>query len=448
MAARKHDDDGRAERWDVVILGAGVAGLAAGRGLAARGGRVLVVEARDRVGGRIETRVEPGWPAAIEAGAEFVHGRAPALERLLRLGRWRLREVEERHWQGGGGRPVRVDGRWRAALGLLDELPQAGADRSFDEVAARAGWRRRAGPDVRGLLRAYVEGFNAAPADRIGLQGLRLQTRAAGEIDGDRLFRIPGGYGQVVDLLAARARRAGAVLRLGTEARRIRWRRGRVTVEARGPLGARAARLTARALVITVPLGVLRSRGGPGSLRFDPPLPPDKRGAIRALGVGPVVRTLLRFRQPPPARSARGFTFLHVPRAAFPTFWRAAGGEDRVLVAWAGGPAAADLQGRGAGETARAALRSLARGLNLEVAAVAAELEGYRVFDWQSDPHARGAYSFVPAGALDAVARLAAPVADTLFFAGEATHTGGATGTVHGALETGERAVHEVAMSR
>jgi monoamine oxidase len=445
MSARKRTSTGgRPESWDVVIIGAGAAGLTAARGLAARGRRVLVLEARDRVGGRIDPRIEPGWPAGFEAGAEFVHGRAPAIERLVRLGRWRLREVEERHWQGDGRRLVRIDGRWKAALALLEELPQAGRDRTFDELAAAAGWRRRAGPDVRGLLRTYVEGFNAAPADRIGLQGLRLQTRAASAIDGDRLFRLPGGYGPLVDLLARRARRAGAVFRMGTEARGVRWRRGRAIVETRALLGARSSRLATRAVVVTVPLGVLRASVGAGRLRFDPPLPRDKRRAIRALGVGQVVRALLRFRQPLQARGAQDLTFLHVPGAAFPTFWRAADGEDRVLVAWAGGPAARDLEGRPTGETARAALRSLARGLSRDAATLAAELEAFRVFDWQADPHARGAYSFIPVGALDAVARLAAPLADTVFFAGEATHTAGATGTVHGALDTGERVVREI----
>ena len=158
-----------------------------------------------------------------------MHGRPPITEGLLRRARLRLREVPERHGLGAGRRIHRVDGRWRAALALLEKLPQAGRDRSFEALAAEAGWRRQARPDVHGLLRAYVEGFNAAPADRIGMQSLRQQTLAAGEIEGDRLFRVEGGYAPLVDFLAARARRAGATIRLGVEARAVAWRRGTVT---------------------------------------------------------------------------------------------------------------------------------------------------------------------------------------------------------------------------
>jgi monoamine oxidase len=73
-----------------------------------------------------------------------------------------------------------------------------------------------------------------------------------------------------------------------------------------------------------------------------------------------------------------------------------------------------------------------------------AELEDLRVFDWAVDPFARGAYSWVPVGALDAPAALALPVGGSLYFAGEATDVGGDPGTVHGALATGARAAHEI----
>ncbi|HSS38780.1 MAG TPA: FAD-dependent oxidoreductase, partial [Polyangia bacterium] len=90
------------------------------------------------------------------------------------------------------------------------------------------------------------------------------------------------------------------------------------------------------------------------------------------------------------------------------------------------------------------ALRGLASGLGLPARAVAAALEDARVFDWANDPFARGAYSWVPVGALDAPAALAMPAGDCLHFAGEATDVGGDPGTVHGALATGARAAHDI----
>jgi monoamine oxidase len=129
-----------------------------------------------------------------------------------------------------------------------------------------------------------------------------------------------------------------------------------------------------------------------------------------------------------------------------PTFWRAAADETPVMVGWAAGPAVDRLPSDEEGRV-RAALDSLARGLLVPRAELAGTLEGWRVFDWQADPLARGAYSFLAPGALDAPVRLAAPIEGTLFFAGEATHTGGACGTVHGAIETGHRAAQALQLA-
>jgi monoamine oxidase len=82
--------------------------------------------------------------------------------------------------------------------------------------------------------------------------------------------------------------------------------------------------------------------------------------------------------------------------------------------------------------------------LGVARSAVAAELESWYFHDWQADPFARGAYSFVLAGGLDARAALAQPLDDTLFFAGEATNSDGHTATVHGAIASGRRAAREV----
>jgi monoamine oxidase len=164
--------------------------------------------------------------------------------------------------------------------------------------------------------------------------------------------------------------------------------------------------------------------------------------------MGPVVRVVLRFARPDAGHwsrpGARGFDFLHVEGAAFSPLWRATGpGEPPVVTAWAGGPAASRLPAAD-DQRLRAAVASLARGLGLRPAAVLQDLAGWRIFDWDSDPFSRGGYSFVAPGGRDLPAELAAPIDGTLFFAGEAAHTGGQTGTVHGALETAERAVREI----
>jgi len=131
-----------------------------------------------------------------------------------------------------------------------------------------------------------------------------------------------------------------------------------------------------------------------------------------------------------------------------PTWWRPLPFEGPMLVGWAGGPAARPLVGRPRDAIARTALASLARTTRVPLARLRALVQAWHVADWGGDRFAHGAYSWVPVGAADAQRALAAPVDGTLYFAGEATHADGASGTVHGALATGRRAAGEIARAR
>jgi monoamine oxidase len=421
---------------DVIVIGAGVAGLAAGERLAGAGRRVLVLEGRARAGGRIETHRLPGWPV-IEAGAEFMHGVPPALERVRRQAGLRRVEVQQRRLYSERGRLARAEGAFRRAMALLEHLPQEPPDRSYAQLAREPWWRRLADARVHRLARGFVEGFNAAAADDIGVLGLAHQTAAAGEIDGDRAFHIQGGYDLVVQALCRALARAGGELRLGATVHAVRWRPGRVEVHARGPLGT-PLRLTARQAVITLPLGVLQARPpAPAAVRFTPTLPPATRAAIGGLRAGPVLRVALRFAAHAPGLARRSFSFLHTSAAIFSTFWRPdhAQSPAPTVIAWAAGPAARQLASTDAPDRIRQAVSSLARALAVPPRALTAALQGALVFDWQADPYARGAYSYAPPDAASLFTQLSTPIADTLYFAGEATHPT-APGTVHGALET------------
>src|SRR5204863_5583149 len=119
-----------------------------------------------------------------------------------------------------------------------------------------------------------------------------------------------------------------------------------------------------------------------------------------------------------------------------------------ILVGWAGGPSSHTLVGRSRTEIARQAIGSLSHLLSMSAARIGSQIKELWVCDWQSDRFARGAYSYVPVGALDAVKKLASSVERVLYFAGEATDYEGLGGTVDAAIKTGRRAAREILSHR
>jgi len=438
---------------DVIVVGAGVAGLEAAQRLRRAGLAVLVVEARARVGGRIDTHRPGGWQDAVEGGAEFVHGRPPALLRRLAAARARIEPVAQRHDRFRRGAIVTAGAAWAAAQAWLERLPDE--DVAFTSLLRRRlPGQPRLSREARVMLTGFVEGFNAADATRISTLGLKQQMAASDAEQGDRLYRVRDGYDVLPLHLARPFARDDGRLRLATIVTRISWRRGAVEVRARSLHGGPLPAMRARAALVTVPLGVLQARPpAPGAIAFDPPLPAAKRTAIDRLAMGSVVKVVVRFREPLGtgvfAAVPRNASFLHAPGAPLPTWWRFGHGDHPCLVGWVAGPAADRFAARHAGPDApearlRAGLAGLAQALRIPVRALLTAVEDACTFDWAADPYARGAYSWIPVGATSSPAALAAPLAGCLFFAGEATDLIGDPGTVQGALATGARAAAEI----
>lgn len=441
---------------DILIVGAGVAGLAAARELSRANFKVIILEARDRIGGRIYPEHARGLPSAIELGAEFVHGRPREILEIAERTHVHLDSVPNSHWYFHDGVIAKSDQFWSKLEQVMEQLKRVeGPDESFREFISSYGREHELG-SAAAIATLYVEGFQAARAERISVEGLNKTNEAAAQVDDEKQFRIPSGYDAITQSLYDDAIAQGAEFQLNTVVEAVRWTQNNVELACRGASGEKLYK--SRSVIITLPLGVLQAgEGAVGAVRFVPEVI-EKRVAAHKLAPGAAVKILMRFRErfwealsiPTQDGSAirmDDLAFIHAPEELVPTWWTLLPQRAPILVGWAGGSRAELLQVEGQDLILQHALNALTRIFGIQREQIEDLLEEFYFHDWQRDPFSRGAYSYIPVGGLDAQAELAEPIANTLFFAGEASNTEGHHGTVHGAIATGLRAAREIIAS-
>jgi monoamine oxidase len=429
--------DQRTDAFDVIVIGAGVAGLAAARVLAEAGRRVALVEARDRVGGRILTVQAIQGELPVELGAEFIHGLPAELIELVDeagLTRFEL-DGESRCLE-----PGRVEGRLepcgdqREVHKLFEELGHAqlspdARDLTFNEFVGK----HKVSAEAAMWATNYVEGFNAADANRISIRALAKQQAAEDAISADRLFRVVEGYARVPEYLLRRFREAGGELLQSTAVRSVSWEPGLVEVATET-----GRVMLAKSAVLTLPLGVLQAR----RVVFSPQ-PVEILKAADSLVMGPAARVVYEFDHTfwKQFVSLKGVSFFFAPEGTPPTWWTTSPKPGSTLTGWIAGRKTKRLEMDLLPETG---LETLSLMLATTLHEVRKHLLRWHMHDWQTDPHSLGAYTYVPRGAIDASDHLSRPVTETLYFAGEHTDTTGHWGTVHGALRSGYRAAQQI----
>lgn len=433
----------RSDRADVVIIGAGVAGLAAANRLRAKGVDVVVLEARDRIGGRVHTIHDPNCPIPIELGAEFLHGTARETIKVARAAGLRIVDVLGEHWLARNGTLRKAGNFWHEVDLVLRRIERGAEDRSFyDFLRDKPGGTRLT--RQRKLAREFVYGFHAADIRLVSAHSLAEGGSPGDDPEDQRQGRMLDGYDGIVGALAEPV--LGRV-ELNTVVHRVEWQRGRVRVLARNR--SREHRITAKAAIITVPLGVLKAPADDrAALTFDPVVP-QLGEYLAMLEMGTVLRIVIQFREafweqglPGAPRNANliDLGFIHANDPRVPVWWSAFPVRAPVLVGWSGGPQARQIMSLGREAVEQIALEVLANQIGMKQRKLKQLAVATFMHDWYADPFSRGAYSYVGVGGLDAPEQLARPIQGTLYFAGEAMSTKGENGTVSGAIATGERA--------
>lgn len=415
---------------DVLVIGAGIAGLRAAEVLVAKGRRVIVLEARDRLGGRIHT--DRSWGVPVELGASWIHGvKNNPIAALAAAEGIKTQPFDYEAIVYG------PDGRRRAA-GTLDELES--------QVAELVEAGRTDSPDADEPLRTALDRAIAADdldtAERLDIEwGITesIEHEYAGdtvdlsannfddggeESGGDVL--LPGGYDKVVQAVAKTVdiRFNHVVTSIDTSGDRV------VVATSLG-------KFFANAVIVTVPLGVLKA----GSIQFLPALPESKSTAIARLGMGVLSKTCLRFETAFWPAEAELIDI--IPDASRRGQWV----ESVNLLGLVDVPA---LMMFNAGKFARAVeamtdtevIASASAALEPAFPKVPAPI-GLLRSGWSVDPFALGSYSFIGVGGSPADRDALAAPDGRRFFAGEACSRDHA-GTVHGAYSSGEAAAKAV----
>ena len=416
----------------IVVVGAGMAGLVAARALQDAGRRVLVLEARDRLGGRTWT-TEIGR-ATMDLGGAWIHGDQgnPV--------------AEFAHEKGFtyGPDEIGLDHLYDAVEGgMLDAEALAEADQISWWKLFKLSWQLDESASMADAIEKLMEGVDGGAAVRrraqfavelmvsgIGapLDQLSFWDQAEGESEeldgGDHL--IEGGYRRVVLQLAR-----GLQIRQGAEVRQIRHGKAGATV-----VMADGSALNASHVLVTVPLGVLKA----GSIQFAPPLPPAKTRAIERLGFGSFEKVILVFEKrfwKDVFTTSLGVLEGLGPNRRFPYFldFTDSAGAPTVVCLYSGAFAEKAQKSMSKKEIVQGALGALRKavggGLPDPVASYAT--------GWTTDPFSLGSYSYLPVGVdSDQIRALAEPVGERLLFAGEATSVKFPQ-TVHGAFLSGLR---------
>jgi monoamine oxidase len=428
------------DKVDVIIIGGGASGLVAGKEITKAGKKVYVLEARNRLGGRIHTLTVPGFSTSLEAGAEFVHGDMPVTQSLLKEGCIKFCAIAGKYYMIKNGKFQKPENLWTTFSILLSKADSLKQDIPFSKFLDKYLNEEKC-KAVREIAKGFAEGYDAADIKRASTFALREEWKIFGKSD---QYRVKSGHIKLIDFLSKEIIKHNSAIFLSTAAKEIRWKPDHVEV-----ISDKGKIYSARKALITVPLGVLQSKpDDEAHLHFFPGLP-RKLEAAKSIGYGTAIKVFLEFTDAfwesseNKIRKMPELGFL-ISDTSFIACWTQLPNKTPLITGWLAGPQAEKYKNTSDENIITMALDALGYIFNTNRSLLIKILRAGKVVNWQTDPFSLGAYSYATVESNEAKKVLAQPVEDTLFFAGEALSEGTVMGTLEEALANGIKTAKEL----
>jgi len=421
---------------DILIIGAGAAGLMAAMQLSRKGKKVLVLEARERTGGRIHTITDNSFNQPTELGAEFVHGQLPVTLALLKEANLKALDAVGDMWRYADGKFNKSEQFLMHYDVIIKKLNALNVDMTLDEFLSKHLSAKKY-TETCTMLRNFAAGYDTADPSRFSAFAMRKELQSE---DDDHQYRVNGGYCAMINYLESEIVKNGGAVELSTIVKQLQWERGIIKAIADD-----GREFTAQKVIIALPLGVLQAaKTNIGAITFIPPIS-EREQVLQQMGMGNVIKLLLQFNEVFWEKQAikkgakadvKDMSYLFSTEA-IPTWWIQRPHTIPLLTGWLGGPAAEKLKDADDEYILNLGLLSLSNIYDVPVDDLRDRLNAYQVMNWPADPFTRGSYSYATVFTSEARKLLAQPEQNTIYFTGEFMYDGPEMGTVEAALASG-----------
>jgi monoamine oxidase len=422
---------------EIIVIGAGACGLMAAWELIQTGKNVLILEARDRTGGRIHTIEDDKFELSVELGAEFVHGDLPITKSVLKKADVKLIKTGGEIWQKEDDKLSEQEDFIDGFDKLNKKLNSLTKDISVHDFIEQYLQDKKY-EDVVFTLKNYVEGYYSADLKKASTLGLREELNNSS----NKQYRPEGGYIRLIHYLCQQIESKGGKIVLNNPVQRIEWDKEPITIRTN------TQNYHSKKILLTIPIGLLQSQ----MIQFYPDIP-DKINASKKLGYGPSIKTIFQFEKAfweneqltqGKKLNKLGFIF---SEAFIPTWWTQNPAKVCMMTGWSGGPHAEKLKGLSNEQIKDKGLESLSQIFNIDIIHLKQFVKGWHVAEWMEDKYSCGAYSYEVVDGKKAKDIIRTPLDKRIYFAGEGLIDGPDIGTVEGALQSGRETAYKIIAS-